>query len=1140
MFKVNKLKISGFKSFAFPTELVIGNGVTGIIGPNGCGKSNIFEAIKWVMGESSSKSLRSNSMDDVIFSGTEKIPAKNFAEVSLEIESLQKNQDFMDGEKILISRTLERGVGSFYKINNKEVRAKDIQILFSDSGSGSRSSSIISQGNIDQIINFKPIDRKVILEEAAGISGLYNRRHESELKLNATQQNLERLSDLLQELENQQSSLQRQARQAAKYQIISNKIKENEALIFNKEWQEINKKYKNSKENYSDKNHELEELEKKYKHHEETKILKNQEIKILEKKIYEVEKTKQEKELDKKNLLDKKIVTENRRNELINYIGLLSKDKQLEEKRLTEILQNISNVEKKLESFSQLKDLKININEEKKKEFLLQEKLKTSELNLVNEMQLLLGEEFRLDNLKETKENFQLKKKKISEDIKLIEEKIKKYDNIKFEKDSKFLLRKQNEIEEKINFYNKKNSLLRNDKNKLNILISSIKNEIEKLQKAFTEYNAELLTLTKLSEKNEISKDSFFNFIKIKKGYEKSVYAILKEELDSTSKSSKKRWINLKKKINTIQNPILKYVQTPKELELILSQVMIVENEEEGLRQQQNLSVGQYAVNKEGTYWRWDGFISEIDEKKDLIYSSKARMSELKPLICDIEMKLEKKISEKKKLDISFNQLNKHEYENKSKMDEEYKELKILFKNIQELKDENFQKKNIYEKLNEKLKFLKEEYNLIKNELEKIKSNEDLRNNKVPNENLKKSSTEDLILKIKEEIQNKRNSISEINEKILNLEINFKFLKNDLEQNKKRKKECVIQINNFKLREENYKKEEEKLFKFPKELEEKLILLEKRLSEIDFKSIQLEQNLNLKKDELFTHEKTERNYFDKKELLKDTIIRTEENLNYLSEKKQSLINVIFQQFKCHPDEISRNINLISNENISIEDIKKNLEKLKFQREQMGPVNLRAEMEENEISQKIENLVMEKNDLSQALDKLKLAISKINNEGKKKLQAAFKQVDQNFSELFIKLFDGGEASLKLVSSDDPLKTGLEIFARPPGKKLTSINLLSGGEKTLTAISLIFSIFLINPSPICILDEVDAALDDVNVDKFCKLLNEIKKNLETRFLIISHHKTTMSMIDRVYGVTMSQRGISDIVSVNFSSQRLKEAI
>ena len=279
---------------------------------------------------------------------------------------------------------------------------------------------------------------------------------------------------------------------------------------------------------------------------------------------------------------------------------------------------------------------------------------------------------------------------------------------------------------------------------------------------------------------------------------------------------------------------------------------------------------------------------------------------------------------------------------------------------------------------------------------------------------------------------------------------------------------------------------------------------------------------------------------NKRENTRNEITRIEGLFNGFREKEKELRNIIFERSKKQPEDIENSESFKNAKLKNTEDINKYLEKMLFQREQMGPVNLRAKIEEKEIETLIEEIELEKNDLEQAIEKLRLAINKINSEGKNRLLSAFEKVNKNFSDLFKKLFNGGEAKLELVKSDDPLQTGLEIFARPPGKKLSNISLLSGGEKTLTAISLIFSIFLINPSPICILDEVDAALDDINVEKFCKILAELKSNTKTKFLIITHHKITMSSIDRVYGVTMAQKGISDIVSVDFDRDNFKEAV
>ena len=408
MFTVNKLKISGFKSFAHPTELLIEEGVTGIIGPNGCGKSNIFEAIRWVMGESSSKSLRSSSMDDVIFNGTQNIPAKNFAEVSIELDEFQADgsQNLnIDDKKVIISRILERGVGSFFKINNKDVRAKDVSVLFYDSGSGPRSSSIITQGNIDQVINYKPIERKIILEDAAGISGLQARRRESELKLQSTDINLEKVQINLDNLFDQKKSLSRQARQAERYESLSEAIKFYESLLIFSEWKDL----KNNLDHYtrsiislrqSLENFVNESSQKKEKFQSlRTQFDKHQAIgNNLNKKLYETQS-------HKNNFSNQLDLIKNKKEEIRRFLETVETDKNNELKILKELEIYITECEKKISNTSNNLNLKNKLDSELSEEMRLRNEVKHIESIYVSEIQLTLGDEFKSDNLKEEKDS---------------------------------------------------------------------------------------------------------------------------------------------------------------------------------------------------------------------------------------------------------------------------------------------------------------------------------------------------------------------------------------------------------------------------------------------------------------------------------------------------------------------------------------------------------------------------------------------------------------------------------------------------------------------------------------------------------------------------------------------------------------
>ena len=389
-------------------------------------------------------------------------------------------------------------------------------------------------------------------------------------------------------------------------------------------------------------------------------------------------------------------------------------------------------------------------------------------------------------------------------------------------------------------------------------------------------------------------------------------------------------------------------------------------------------------------------------------------------------------------------------------------------------------------------------------------------------------------------IEGKRNEISTIKELIVKEELNESYLDSDMKKTTLNLEQIKKQVETLEQREKIYLQEKEKLKAQPSELKKEIennLGIFNQFKNEHKKLLEKYQNISL---ELSKDEDKIVQLNNKRENTRNEITRIEGLFNGFREKEKELRNIIFERSKKQPEEIENSESFKNAKLKNTEDINKYLEKMLFQREQMGPVNLRAKIEEKEIETLIEEIELEKNDLEQAIEKLRLAINKINSEGKNRLLSAFEKVNKNFSDLFKKLFNGGEAKLELVKSDDPLQTGLEIFARPPGKKLSNISLLSGGEKTLTAISLIFSIFLINPSPICILDEVDAALDDVNVEKFCKILAELKSNTKTKFLIITHHKITMSSIDRVYGVTMAQKGISDIVSVDFDRDNFKEAV
>ena len=1148
MFTVHKLKISGFKSFAHPTELLIEDGVTGIIGPNGCGKSNIFEAIRWVMGESSSKSLRSISMDDVIFNGTQNIPAKNFAEVSIELDQFESDASQnlnIDDKKVIISRILERGVGSFFKINNKDVRAKDVSVLFYDSGSGPRSSSIITQGNIDQVINYKPIERKIILEDAAGISGLQARRRESELKLQSTDINLEKVQINLDNLFDQKQSLSRQARQAERYESLSKSIKFYESLMVFSEWKDLkNNLDSNTKtiialrqnlENFvnesSLKKEKLQSLKTQFDNHQ---AIGNN----LNKKLYETQS-------HKNNFSNQLDLIKNKKEEIRRFLETVETDKNSELKILKDLEIYVTECEKRISNTSDNSNLKKKLDSELAEEMKLRNEVKHIESIYVNEIQLTLGDEFKSDNLKEEKDS--LKKddainqkniKMASEEIKKLEKSLKNEEAIITEKNSKKSSFEKNIVTLKDSVrINKK----KKDSNEESL--KKIEENIEINLKKFTEIETEIKTLNQLIGGANLSKESIVNLIKIKPGYENAVYAALMHELDATlnSKSSKKWIIKKIDDLEAVGNPLSNYVSGPKELDLILSQIFLVEKKHNVLEEQKKLKVGQMLVNKNGSIWRWDGFVSEENLQKKKIIDSQLKINELNETFKSLNNKL---ISLKKKSK-SIQALNKSletkiQNENQN-LESNYKKLDFIISQISIQKEKiTFIKYNI-QKNTEKTEELEKNQVSITSKLQEIKEKENLLDQNFNGKSkTDKEGFEKKISDLDKKIEQKRLDIIKIKELIMKDELNKTYLKNDIEKSKTNILNIKKRIEIYSQRETEYLQEEKKLVTLPDEIQKKIDNYQGYCNSYESELVKNNSSLNQIADELKTVEKDLSYVEQKRENQRNEITKLDGILENTKIKEKELRDLIYKRLNKQPEDLESEKKLVDKKLETHEEIKNYLQKITFQREQMGPVNLRAKIEESEIQSLIDELELEKNDLVDALSKLRQAINKINHEGKNRLISAYEKVNKNFSDLFKKLFNGGEAKLELVKSDDPLQTGLEIFARPPGKKLSNISLLSGGEKTLTAIALIFSIFLINPSPICILDEVDAALDDVNIEKFCLILNELKNNTRTKFLIITHNKITMSSIDRVYGVTMPQKGISDIVSVDFEKVDLQEAI
>jgi chromosome segregation protein len=855
LLSLDKLSIKGFKSFVEPTEFEIKSGLTGIVGPNGCGKSNIVEAIRFGLGEVSAKQLRGKEIDDLIFNGTDNRPSWNLAEVGLfvNIDGTDLENKF-ESKSLEIARKIWRGEGTNSYINGKEVRLKDIQLLFADASTSARSTSIVSQGRIGAITQAKPEDRKMVLEEAAGILGLQSRRHDSELRLKAATNNLLRVEDVIQTYEEQLAILKKQSKEAERFRSISTLIKNAEASVFY--------------------------------------VKRNQ-----------IQATLQNLE-DEKNKIKIK---------LADYQGDVSSQDQAFE------------------------DLKVKIPPMREKSYSL-----NSELDRLN---------MTVENLKQEELRFEEHKTNLEHRVKQ--------------------LQKDLEVENKQN-------------NDTKSKIQEITDEINDLSSTDFDSNPEK-TIGKTDR-------SLLNNISFEKEYENSVAAIFgKELLASLDKDEVFYWSeNIDQEISaSFDFPCKvasKIIKAPNRITNKLNNVAIIEDSSKGNEFHKHLKPGQAIVDKEGNLWRWDGlFVSSSYES-----NISSILSELK----------EKRLNDLKK------QIKEWE--------------RISEITVQKIND-----------LNERIKTATEELDISQNNPGDIDSKRQF-----------------LLNKIKE-----------------------------LEEEKKL---------------------------FDNELQEKENLLDQLSKELRNK----EQNFSVVKEDLIRKESEISNFNN--------------NLQQLANSCREKINVDLLNLENEIEKLKKDEDL--------ETAEKRVMRLVTERERIGAVNLLAEDEYTKLREKVNDTIKDKNEIQESIEKLHDAINKINKEGVLRLRDAFQIVNENFERLFTKLFGGGKAHLKLIQDDeDPLNSGLEIFASPPGKKMQNITLLSGGEQALTAISLLFAVFIANPSPFCILDEVDAPLDDNNVDRFCSMVEEISEKVQTKFIIITHNRMTMSRVDRLYGVTMPEEGVSQIVSV-----------
>ena len=1148
----NRMRITGFKSFVDPTELVIDEGLTGIVGPNGCGKSNLVEALRWAMGETSAKQMRGSEMDDMIFAGTADRPSRNLAEVILSMDNSDRRApaQFNDTDELDIVRRIERGNGSNYKVNGMDTRARDVQMLFADASTGARSTAMVSQGRIGAIINAKPTQRRGLLEEAAGITGLHARRHEAELRLRAAETNLERLEDIVGALEEQHRLLKRQARQATRYRNLSDHIKRHEAILLHLRWVAAQSEREAAAEQFNTIETLVTELTQAVAVATTAQADASTVLPSLRQKEAEAAAALQRLLVARDALDAEERRIESLRAEISNRITMIDGDITREKNLGGDATEAVEKLETESAGIRDAQTRESDDLETAKTRLAeAQADVSTREQTVAELSRSVVADETREATLSRQLSEFEIRRKRFNERRTNIE--TEQQEAAQAADDDGALEEARKSAEEARNQAQAARDALQAAET-ATADARTAENEAREAHQTAASATAKLRAEQEaLSELLEFGDPELWppmiDAVEVDTGYEMALGAALGEDLIApTDEASPIHWRSLPMFVNPKGLPdnvrrLSEVVRGPAALMRRLSQIGIVETEEQGLKLHDKLEQGQRLVSANGALWRWDGFTAAAGTPTAAA-TRLAQRNRLEEMLVDLE---------KADATAALAQTGREKTATAARdaADTERKAREgvwaadkvaqatgttatALAESTADARSRVSGLKDAIESLLADVAELDTQEQTAKQDRESLAD--------VP---VRRTEVE----RQQRELAEKRATLAEIRSahdrldqesetRILRLQV----IANELASWHNRAANALKQLQQLTTRRAQELEEHQKLEARPAEI------AEERSALLDY-IVQAETTRNQAADSLARAETSLENLTrelrageSKLSETREDRVRREAAVEQIDQNLAVIAERVAERLECKPEEALASVDIDAEEQLPPQNtVEQKLERLQRERDNMGPVNLRAEQEASELDERIRGMETEREDLIAAISRLRQGISGLNREGRERLLVAFNEVDQHFRELFAKLFGGGRAHLKLTEADDPLEAGLEVFASPPGKRLQSMTLLSGGEQALTALSLLFAVFLTNPAPICVLDEVDAPLDDSNVDRFCKLLEEMIRASSTRFLLVTHHRLTMARMDRLYGVTMAEQGVSQLVSVDLqAAERLRE--
>jgi len=1158
-----KLRLTGFKSFVDPTELVVEPGMTGVVGPNGCGKSNLVEALRWVMGETSAKQMRGGEMDDVIFGGTSHRPPRNVAEVTVGLDNSRRTAPglFNEHETLEITRRITRGAGSTYKLNGKDVRAKDVQLLFADLATGARSTAMVSQGKVGQLINAKPAQRRSFLEEAAGISGLHSRRHEAELRLRAAETNLQRVEDVLSALETQLRSLRRQVGQAQKYRRLSEQIRTTEAMLLYLRWAQAASELDQARSALKAAETKVAELTGKAASASREQAIAAHALPPLREAETEASARLQRLLVAREQLdAEEKRLAEARR-QAETRLRQIADDVERERARSADAETAVARLDderRELMAAAEGEDDVHAAAAERVETLALQ--VEDLEARVTTLTERLAAEEAARNAAARRVEESRLRAERAERRLREAEDALAAARRDAEQADDLMLAEEGVQAAELA--VDDARAAAEEAEDQARRLAAERDAARERLQAAAADrarLRAEVDALDAVLTETVVDggHPPILDQVTVAPGYEQALGAALGDDLSAPATDDAAiGWTTLPPldsppPLPAGVEPLADKVTGAPALARRLSQVGVVSDAAFGSDLRHDLRPGQRLVSPDGALWRWDGYTVAAGAP-----SAAAQRLRQKNRLATLREELavaEARVAEAEDLAAAAKErADSAQAAGQTARDR----VRAAESALTAARDAHATAARRAAALQSRLDTLTDQAEQLAADLAEARAEAEearLHQEETATGTVSRAEADRLRAELAERrswLTEARSTLDRVQRDAADRRRRLQAIDSELEGWQRRKDGAAEQRAELDERHRAVLAEIEDLAARPLEITEQRDALLGQIDEAEAARRHAADRLAEADSRLKEADGVLRDAEHALASAREDKVRAEGAVDQADHALRQSAATIAERLDCTPDQARAAAGVEDDAPTPpIRDLEDRLARLNRERDAMGPVNLRAEQEVADLEKQTETLIAERDDLLGAIDRLRKAIAELNREGRHRLLNAFEKVDGHFRRLFVRLFGGGRAHLALTESDDPLDAGLEIFASPPGKRLQILSLLSGGEQAMTALALLFAVFLVNPAPICVLDEVDAPLDDANVDRFCTMLDELTRMAQTdegplagrgtRFLVVTHHRMTMARMDRLYGVTMAERGVSKLVSVDLrEAERLRE--